>query len=256
MHLTSQLTLLMSLASRNDQADTCTVPRECRNCHETAPQAALCTRVTPMKRNGMSSLFQSLWMRGPVHHFPDARYDHHDYARCVVMTPWGSRLLVVANRNSRSRVCCQTSYVIVLCMHVTTSAHAGPQSAGNCTLSSNPLCAWPRLSWMAMLPLPSRIELIDDFDPIRGHDYWSHEQVRHRRRHWRRPARRYACAYRFQGSRPQIMSPGTIFMEGDAFLAGAAIFSVATCGGVNVTINDPGCTAKTFPAYFDRVASS
>lgn len=27
-------------------------------------------------------------------------------------------------------------------------------------------------------------------------------------------------------------------------------FSLAACAGVPVTINDPECTAKTFPTYF------
>lgn len=31
----------------------------------------------------------------------------------------------------------------------------------------------------------------------------------------------------------------------------AMTFSLAACGGVSVIINDPGCTAKTFPTYFD-----
>lgn len=30
----------------------------------------------------------------------------------------------------------------------------------------------------------------------------------------------------------------------------AMCFSLAACAGVPVVINDPGCTAKTFPAYF------
>jgi 3-phosphoshikimate 1-carboxyvinyltransferase len=29
-------------------------------------------------------------------------------------------------------------------------------------------------------------------------------------------------------------------------------FSLASLGGVAVTINDPGCVAKTFPDYFER----
>lgn len=33
----------------------------------------------------------------------------------------------------------------------------------------------------------------------------------------------------------------------------AMTFSLAACGGVNVVINDPGCTAKTFPTYFDML---
>jgi 3-phosphoshikimate 1-carboxyvinyltransferase len=35
----------------------------------------------------------------------------------------------------------------------------------------------------------------------------------------------------------------------------AMTFSLAACGGVNVIINDPGCTAKTFPTYFDMLDS-
>jgi 3-phosphoshikimate 1-carboxyvinyltransferase len=35
----------------------------------------------------------------------------------------------------------------------------------------------------------------------------------------------------------------------------AMTFSLAACGGVNVIINDPGCTAKTFPTYFDILES-
>lgn len=31
----------------------------------------------------------------------------------------------------------------------------------------------------------------------------------------------------------------------------AMCFSLAACAGVPVTINDPECTAKTFPTYFD-----
>jgi 3-phosphoshikimate 1-carboxyvinyltransferase len=35
----------------------------------------------------------------------------------------------------------------------------------------------------------------------------------------------------------------------------AMSFSLASLGGVPVTINDPGCVAKTFPDYFDRFAA-
>lgn len=31
----------------------------------------------------------------------------------------------------------------------------------------------------------------------------------------------------------------------------AMAFSLVACGGVPVVINDPGCTRKTFPTYFD-----
>lgn len=35
----------------------------------------------------------------------------------------------------------------------------------------------------------------------------------------------------------------------------AMTFSLAACGGVDVIIDDPGCTAKTFPTYFDMLGS-
>ncbi|KAL3770194.1 hypothetical protein ACHAWU_009134 [Discostella pseudostelligera] len=35
----------------------------------------------------------------------------------------------------------------------------------------------------------------------------------------------------------------------------AMTFALAACGGVNVRIHDPGCTAKTFPTYFDVLGS-
>ena len=35
----------------------------------------------------------------------------------------------------------------------------------------------------------------------------------------------------------------------------AMCFSLAACGGVAVSIRDPGCVAKTFPDYFERLAS-
>jgi len=35
----------------------------------------------------------------------------------------------------------------------------------------------------------------------------------------------------------------------------AMAFSLAACAGVNVIIHDPNCTAKTFPTYFDMLAT-
>lgn len=35
----------------------------------------------------------------------------------------------------------------------------------------------------------------------------------------------------------------------------AMTFSLAACGGVDVIIDDPGCTAKTFPTYFEMLGS-
>lgn len=34
----------------------------------------------------------------------------------------------------------------------------------------------------------------------------------------------------------------------------AMCFALAACGGVPVTILDPGCTSKTFPDYFDKLS--
>jgi len=35
----------------------------------------------------------------------------------------------------------------------------------------------------------------------------------------------------------------------------AMTFALASCGGVKVNVHDPGCTAKTFPTYFDILGS-
>jgi 3-phosphoshikimate 1-carboxyvinyltransferase len=35
----------------------------------------------------------------------------------------------------------------------------------------------------------------------------------------------------------------------------AMAFSLAACGNVDVIITDPGCTAKTFPDYFEKLES-
>ena len=35
----------------------------------------------------------------------------------------------------------------------------------------------------------------------------------------------------------------------------AMAFALAACGGVPVTIHDPGCTRKTFPDYFSVLDS-
>lgn len=35
----------------------------------------------------------------------------------------------------------------------------------------------------------------------------------------------------------------------------AMAFSLAACGGLPITILDPGCTRKTFPTYFDVLES-
>jgi 3-phosphoshikimate 1-carboxyvinyltransferase len=35
----------------------------------------------------------------------------------------------------------------------------------------------------------------------------------------------------------------------------AMSLSLAALGGIRVRINDPGCVGKTFPGYFDALAS-
>jgi len=53
---------------------------------------------------------------------------------------------------------------------------------------------------------------------------------------------------------PARLTPGVaIDTYGDHRMA--MCFSLATLGGVSVRINDPGCVAKTFPTYFDDMAS-
>ena len=34
----------------------------------------------------------------------------------------------------------------------------------------------------------------------------------------------------------------------------AMAFSLAACGNAEIIINDPGCTRKTFPTYFEELA--
>ena len=52
---------------------------------------------------------------------------------------------------------------------------------------------------------------------------------------------------------PDKLNETTIDTYGDHRMA--MCFSLATLGGVPVTINDPDCTAKTFPDYFDVLTS-
>jgi 3-phosphoshikimate 1-carboxyvinyltransferase len=55
-------------------------------------------------------------------------------------------------------------------------------------------------------------------------------------------------------SPPKQLSPGAVIDTYDDHRM-AMCFSLAIFGGVSVRINDPGCTAKTFPTYFDVFAS-
>jgi 3-phosphoshikimate 1-carboxyvinyltransferase len=52
---------------------------------------------------------------------------------------------------------------------------------------------------------------------------------------------------------PAQIQPATIDTYDDHRMAMA--FSLAACGGVPITINDPGCTRKTFPDYFSVLES-
>jgi 3-phosphoshikimate 1-carboxyvinyltransferase len=52
---------------------------------------------------------------------------------------------------------------------------------------------------------------------------------------------------------PVELKPATIDTYDDHRMA--MCFSLAACGGVKVRINDPGCVAKTFPKYFEVLAS-
>jgi len=52
---------------------------------------------------------------------------------------------------------------------------------------------------------------------------------------------------------PAALKPATIDTYDDHRMA--MCFSLAALGGVTVRINDPGCVAKTFPEYFDVLAT-
>ena len=52
---------------------------------------------------------------------------------------------------------------------------------------------------------------------------------------------------------PAEITPATIDTYDDHRMAMA--FSLAACGGQEIVINDPGCTRKTFPTYFDALQS-
>ena len=52
---------------------------------------------------------------------------------------------------------------------------------------------------------------------------------------------------------PAALKPATIATYDDHRMAMS--FSLAALGGIKVRINDPGCVGKTFPEYFDSLAS-
>ena len=52
---------------------------------------------------------------------------------------------------------------------------------------------------------------------------------------------------------PDSIQSATIDTYDDHRMAMA--FSLAACGGEEISINDPGCTKKTFPTYFDVLKS-
>lgn len=52
---------------------------------------------------------------------------------------------------------------------------------------------------------------------------------------------------------PQHVMPAAIDTYDDHRMAMA--FSLAACASPGIVINDPGCTRKTFPKYFDVLKS-
>ncbi len=52
---------------------------------------------------------------------------------------------------------------------------------------------------------------------------------------------------------PAALKPATIATYDDHRMAMS--FSLAALGGIKVRINDPGCVGKTFPEYFEVLAS-
>ena len=51
-----------------------------------------------------------------------------------------------------------------------------------------------------------------------------------------------------------LLPPGVAFDTYDDHRM-AMCFSLVSCAGVPCTINDPKCTSKTFPDYFEKLAS-
>jgi 5-enolpyruvylshikimate-3-phosphate synthase len=51
---------------------------------------------------------------------------------------------------------------------------------------------------------------------------------------------------------PAALKPGVVI---DTYDRMAMAFSLAACGAVQITIDDPGCTRKTFPTYFQVLDS-
>lgn len=65
----------------------------------------------------------------------------------------------------------------------------------------------------------------------------------------------HACAQVEEGHDYCVITPPKALKSGVAIDTYddhrmAMAFSLAACGDVAVTINDPGCTRKTFPTYF------
>lgn len=59
------------------------------------------------------------------------------------------------------------------------------------------------------------------------------------------------------GLRPSLLPPQLTSAAIDTYddHRMAMAFSLAACGPVPITINDPGCTRKTFPDYFKVLES-
>lgn len=53
---------------------------------------------------------------------------------------------------------------------------------------------------------------------------------------------------------PEAVKPGVAVDTYDDHRM-AMCFSLVACAGVPVVINDPKCTSKTFPDYFEKLAS-
>ena len=51
-----------------------------------------------------------------------------------------------------------------------------------------------------------------------------------------------------------VLNPGVAIDTYDDHRMAMA-FSLAACGNAAITINDPGCTRKTFPTYFEVLAT-
>ena len=61
------------------------------------------------------------------------------------------------------------------------------------------------------------------------------------------------CAWRRRSGAGNVLKTGVDIDTYDDHRMAMA-FALAACGNAEIVINDPGCTRKTFPTYFEELA--